>query len=78
MAAEVKPRTLAARLFLQSLRLARARHRRSEFDERVGADLRGDIEARVLAPTRHAFGARDQPGAVGRIDAKDVHLRLVK
>jgi hypothetical protein len=43
---EVLPRSLAARLFLQSLRLARARVDR-KFDQRV-AQLASDIEARYL------------------------------
>lgn len=44
---EVSPRTLTARLFLQSLRLARARIDR-KFDQRI-AQLAGDIESRYRA-----------------------------
>ena len=44
---EVSPRTLAARLFLQSLRLARARIDR-KFEQRV-AQLAANIEGRHLA-----------------------------
>lgn len=44
---EVSPRSLTARLFLQSLRLARARIDR-KFDQRA-AQLAGDIEARYRA-----------------------------
>ena len=44
---DVTPRTLAARLFLQSLRLARARIDR-KFEQRV-AQLAADIESRHLA-----------------------------
>ena len=46
---EITPRSLAARLFLQSLRLARARIDR-KFDHRI-AQLAGEIEQRYRGPT---------------------------
>lgn len=48
---EVSPRSLTARLFLQSLRLARARIER-KFDQRA-AQLAGDIEARYRAVKKY-------------------------
>lgn len=50
MSTEVKPRTLGARLFLQSLRLARARVDK-KYDQRV-ALLAMDLEARARAANR--------------------------
>ena len=48
---EIKPRSLGARLFLQSLRLARARIDR-KFDQRA-AQLAGEIEARYRAVKKY-------------------------
>ena len=48
---EVSPRSLTARLFLQSLRLARARIDR-KFDQRA-AQLAGEIEARYRAVKKY-------------------------
>jgi len=49
--ADVTPRSLTARLFLQSLRLARARVDR-KFDQRI-AQLAGEIETRYRSQRKH-------------------------
>lgn len=50
LTSEIKPRSLGARLFLQSLRLARAKVER-KFDAKVG-QLAADLEARAKAIAR--------------------------